>query len=98
MNGINSKVISEAAKHPLVAVLIITIALLYIVQGVIESQDKRLDKQVEVMGEISETLIYIKNGQEDLVRNNISFLGSLERQTEVLRNLTFQIKQLNGNY
>ncbi len=91
MNGINSKVISEAAKHPLVAVILITLALLYIVQGVIESQDKRLDKQVEIMGEISASIIYIQNGQDDLVENNNDFLDGLKE-------LTFQIKQLNGNY
>ena len=96
MNG-NLKIISEAAKHPLVAVILITMALLYIVQGVIESQDSRLDRQVELMGEISETLIHIQNGQDDLVDNNNDFLDGLVDQAIILKDLVWQIKQINGN-
>ena len=90
MNGlINGKLISSAAKHPLVAVVIISLVLLYMVQGMIESQDKRYDKQierddkrVEILGGISETLINLNNGQDNLV--------------ESMRSLTWEIKQING--
>ena len=97
MNGITPKLISEAAKHPLVAVILITLALLYIVQGVIESQDSRLDRQVEVMGEISETLIHIQNGQDNLLDDNNDFLDSFVDQATILKDLVWQIKQINGN-
>lgn len=97
MNGLTPKTIGEVAKHPLVAVILITMALLYIVQGVIESQDSRLDKQVEIMGEISETLIYIQNGQDDLIDNGDDFLDGLVDQATILKDLVWQIKQINGN-
>ena len=97
MNGLTPKVISEAAKHPLVMVLIVVIALLYIVQGVIESQDSRLDRQVEIMGEISETLIHIQNGQDNLLDDNNDFLDSFVDQATILKDLVWQIKQINGN-
>jgi len=89
LNGLNGKVIKEVAKHPLVAVVIITLALLYMVQGMIDSQDRRAEKQVETMGEISASLINLNNGQDNLVENNNDFL-------DALRDLTYEIKQLNG--
>ena len=90
MNGlINGKLINSVAKHPLVAVVIISLVLLYMVQGMIESQDKRYDRQserddkrVEILGGISETLINLNNGQDNLVGN--------------IRDLTWEIKQING--
>lgn len=88
MNGINGKLISSAAKHPLVAVILITMALLYIGQGMLESQDKRYnrqldreDTQTEILGEMSESLINLNNGQNNLVEN--------------MRDLTYEIKQIN---
>ena len=91
MNGITPKVIGEVAKHPLVAVVIITLALLYMIQGMVDSQDERLDKQVEVMGTMSESLIHIQNGQNKLIKHDDEFLKQLEKQTEILQELSYRL-------
>ena len=101
MNGLTPKLVVEAAKHPLVAIVLVLFSVLWMFGGMLESQEKRYDRQlerddaqVEVIAIISQTLINLDNGQEDLIDSSNDFLDGLIDQAEILKDLVWQIKQI----